>query len=227
VGGFVQVLIIETRLTGIVAAQINLCADPSSNFEDPTRPGYWSSNCGPAAPGAQVSLLDTAGNVVASTQTGDNGSALFEDILSGAYVLDTGESCALFADGSDARAGFTVAPNQVVNVAAYECAKPSNPNPGGGNNGGGNNGGSPPGGNPDGGSVGSLPDQLFSLGNTQPGAMAPSSELFVTTLPAIGTGQSSTNGSWAALALLVAVLSLAATRIAMPARRPLPVRPRK
>jgi hypothetical protein len=224
-GGYIQALIVEIRLTGVVAAQVNLCADPSSNFEDPTRPGYWAGSCGPAAPGTYVALLDTAGNVVASTQTGPDGSVSFDDILAGVYILEIEEACALFADGADARAGFTVAPNQVVNVAAYECAKPSNP-PGGGNNGGEN----PPGGNPGGdGSLGSMPDQLFSIGDTNPtAAPAQSAELFVTTLPQIGIGQGRGSGVlWVAVLLLAAVLGFTAIRTAKPARRTLPIRLRK
>jgi hypothetical protein len=227
-GGYIQALIVEIRLTGVVAAQINLCADPSSNFEDPTRPGYWTGNCGPAAPGTYVALLDTAGNVVASTQTGPGGSVSFDDILAGVYLLDIEEACALFADGADARAGFTVAPNQTVNVAAYECAKPSNP-PGGGNNGGEN----PQGGNSGGDgsdSLGSMPDQLFSIGDTNPtAAPAQSAELFVTTLPAIGTGQSTGGSLGAAILLLAAVIGFTAIRTTAkkPARRTLPIRSRK
>lgn len=231
-GGFIQALIVEIRLTGVVSAQVNVCADPSSNFEDPSQPGYWTSNCGPAAAGTNVALLDAAGNVAASTQTGGGGSAYFEDILAGTYVLDVEAACALFADGSDARAGFAVGPNQVVNVAAYECAKPSNPNPGGGNNNGGGNdgGGSQTGGDPDGngsGSVGSLPDQLFSLGDSRPAvetSQAP--ELFVTTLPAIGTGQAATSSLWAAILLVAAVTCLLAIRLAMPIKLALAARSR-
>ncbi len=228
--GFIQALIAETRLTGVVSAQINICADPASNFEDPTQPGYWSSNCGPAAPGTNVALLDTAGNIVASTETDGGGSAYFEDILAGTYVLDVQEACALFAGGNDARAGFTVAPNQVVNVAAYECAKPPSQNPpgGGGNNGG---GGTQTGGNSGGDgspSVGSLPDQLFSLGDSRPeAAPAQNSELFVTTLPAIGTGQAAGGNQWTVILLLAAVAGFSAIRMVAPTSRTMPVRSRR
>jgi hypothetical protein len=222
-GGYVQALIVETRLTGVVTAQINLCADPSSNFEDPTRPGYWANNCDPAAPGTYVALLDTAGNVLTSTEASNDGSVYFDDILAGVYILDIEEACALFADGADARAGFTVAPNQTVNIAAYGCAKPSNPNPPGG---GSQNGGDPPGG--DSGSVGQLPDQLFSIGDTNANAVPQQSpELLVTTLPNIGTGQPVSNSLWAAILLLAAILGFAAFRTARPARRTLPVRSRR
>jgi len=231
-GGFVQALIVETRLAGVVAAQLNLCADPSSNFEDPTQPGYWSGNCGPAAPGLYVALLDTTGTVVASTETGGDGTANFEDILAGTYLLDVESSCALFANGADARAGFAVGPNQVVTLAAYECATPSNPNPppGGGDNGGEDDqaGGTP---DPNGngiGSVGSMPDQLFNIGDTLPEvAPAQNPKLFVTTLPSTGTGQAAASSLWAAILLLTAITCLVAIRMATLAEQASPARSRR
>lgn len=209
-GSFIQAIIAETVLTGVVAAQVNHCPDSSSNFENPEAPEYWSSNCGPASAGSDVAIVNVSGAVVASGETGDGGSAYFENVPEGRYTLQAEGQCAVFAGGQDARGGFTVTHGVVVAVAAYECALPSAPNPPGGNNGGSQNGGSGTG------SLGSMPAELLSIGSQQPGSdQELRSKLYVHTLPATGADSGQSSGQFvillatAAMALIAGGLLLA------------------
>jgi hypothetical protein len=183
-GGSVRVVIVEVRVTGSIVAMVGFCSDPISNFEDPTKADYWLTECTSHAAGTAATLFDGAGNVVSSATTGPDGGFAFEGLVPGSYRLTVDGMCAIFANGVDARGGFSVVAGKVVQVTGYGCAKPAvpDPPPGGGT-------GSP---NPPGGGSGSIGDDsgpLLSVGGSTDGLAQPSESqrLYVTTLPSTGT----------------------------------------
>ena len=99
-------------------------------------------NASPGSPGEPIAVVDSSGEVVASAETGGEGSAYFPNLPPGTYELEAGSVCALFANGVDARGGFTVSGGDSVSVEAFGCAAPApvDPPPGGGWNGGGGDG---------------------------------------------------------------------------------------
>ncbi|MEZ4507003.1 MAG: hypothetical protein R2848_14405 [Thermomicrobiales bacterium] len=68
-----------------------------------------------------MSLLDGSGNVVSTASTGGNGSLSFTNLVPGTYSLSSSSGCALFANGADARNGFTIAAGDTVQIAAFGC----------------------------------------------------------------------------------------------------------
>jgi hypothetical protein len=213
-GAETRVLIVEIRVHGSVAAELRICPDPSSNFEDAGSPEYWASECQTLPPGTTVSLLNAAGEVVNAIYSGSGGSVRFEGITPGVYRIAVGEHCAIFANGVDARQGFRVEPREVVQISAYRCAKPSSPpSNGGGNSSGGGSTGNPPsqGGDTNtGGQLGAVPQELFSIGQFQPTMLpVPEPKMYVNELPAVGTGDKATqNDRILIIALATGALAL-------------------
>ena len=206
--GWTQAIINVVTVSGAVAAQTHYCPDPASNFEDASNPEYWDNECVPGSPGEDIAVVTSSGDVVASAETGGEGSAYFPNLPPGTYALDAGTVCAVFANGADARGGFTVTGGASVRVEAFGCAAPAPVDPpagGGGNNGGRGDGtnGNGNGGDGGGDSLGGTSNGLPALGDSSqhglsvgpsiptaaPASTAPnSSRLYVDTLPATGEG---------------------------------------
>jgi hypothetical protein len=146
----------STVRTGAIAASLFWCSESVSGSVDPNTWGNWTTGCSRAGSGIVVSLIDGNGNVVSTSSTGGNGSISFSSLVPGTYSLSSSSGCALFANGADARNGFTIAAGDTVEIAAFGCEEPSyvpeepeEPGPDPGSIGGGN--GNPSGG---GGSIG-------------------------------------------------------------------------
>ena len=203
--GWTQAIINVVTVSGAVAAQTHFCPDPASNFEDASNPEYWDTECLPGSPGEDIAVVTSSGDVVASAETGGEGSAYFPNLPAGTYALDAGSVCAVFANGADARGGFTVTGGASVRVETFGCAAPApvDAPPGGGDN---NGGGSGDGTNGNGGTgggegLGGISNGLPALGDSSqhglsvgfsiptaaPASTVPnSSRLYVDTLPATG-----------------------------------------
>ncbi len=145
-GESVTAAINSTIRTGAVSASLFWCSASVSGSVNPSAWGNWTSRCAPAGAGIVVSLLDSGGNVISTASTGGNGSLAFSRLVPGTYSLSSSSGCALFANGADARNGFTLAAGDTVQIAAFGCAEPAyvpeepvepGPNPGsiGGENG--------------------------------------------------------------------------------------------
>lgn len=198
-GDTVTASINSTILSGAISASLFWCSQSVSGSVDPNSWGNWTTGCGRAGAGIVVSLIDGSGRVVSTASTGGSGSLSFTSLVPGSYSLSSSSGCALFANGVDARNGFTVAAGDNVQIAAFGCEEPSyvpeepeEPGPDPGTIGGEN--GSPSGG---GGSIGSG-DALGNGGGFTGAPFAPTGFhtrnltmnplASVSTLPATGEG---------------------------------------
>lgn len=211
-GSAVTASINSTILTGAIAASLYWCSESVSGSVNPSTWGNWANSCTSSGAGTTVSLLDANGSVISTATTGGDGTLSFSSLLPGSYSLSASNGCALFANGADARNGFSLNAGDTVEIAAFGCAEPSNvpeepvgPGPGtiGGENGSGSeNGGSI--GTDDGG-FGNVP-----LGNpgyhTRNLTVNPLSN--VSTLPATGEGSHGMNNL--TLLILLGLATLAA-----------------
>jgi hypothetical protein len=145
-GESVTAAINSTILTGAVSASLFWCSESVSGSVNPNAWGNWTTRCSPAGSGIVVSLIDSAGNVVSTASTGGGGSLSFTSLTPGIYSLSSSSGCALFANGADARNGFSISAGDTVQIAAFGCEEPSyvpeepeepgsNPGSIGGNNG--------------------------------------------------------------------------------------------
>jgi hypothetical protein len=172
--------------------------------------------------------MDANGSVISTASTGNGGSLSFASLVPGVYRLSSANGCALFANGVDARNGFTIVAGGTVEVVAFGCAAPApapnvptRPDPNPGSIGGGVGTGSDAGGSigdVSGGTVGSssLGTPGFHTRNLKANPLAS-----VSTLPATGEGRDSL--SLPMMALLLALAALAAalgTKIAPLRTRP-------
>jgi hypothetical protein len=124
-GETVTATINSTILTGAVSASMYWCPSSVSGAVNPGTWGTWTTGCGRAGAGIAVSLLDADGNVVSTASTGANGELSFSKLLPGTYRLSSSSGCALFANGADARNGFTISAGDVVEISAFGCAEPA------------------------------------------------------------------------------------------------------
>lgn len=124
-GETVTAAINSTILTGAVSASLFWCSQSVSGSVNPSSWGNWTNRCSRAGAGITVSLLDSDGNVVSTASTGGNGSLSFTSLTPGSYALSSSSGCALFANGVDARNGFTISAGDNVEIAAFGCEEPS------------------------------------------------------------------------------------------------------
>ncbi len=124
-GSSVTVTINSTILTGSVSASMFWCASNVSGSVNPGSLGSWSNRCGRVGSGMVISLLDGSGKVISTATTGGNGSLSFSSLTPGRYSLSTNSSCALFANGADARNGFEIAAGDTLEILAFGCDEPS------------------------------------------------------------------------------------------------------
>ncbi|MCA9859762.1 MAG: hypothetical protein KC438_08570 [Thermomicrobiales bacterium] len=200
-GSSVTATINSTILTGSVSASLFWCGSAVSGSVNPSNWGNWTTGCARSGAGIVVSLLDGDGNVISTASTGGNGSLNFTHLVPGTYRLSSASGCALFANGSDARNGFTIAAGDVVEIAAFGCDEPATmpeapvepaPNPGSiGGGGGASNGGGSIGNNGGGSVAGGIGNYTgSSLGN--PGYhtrnLVANPLASVSTLPSTGEG---------------------------------------
>lgn len=124
-GETVTAAINSTILTGAISASLFWCPESVSGSVNPTTWGNWTTGCGRAGSGIVVTLLDGNGSVISTASTGGNGSLAFTSLSPGSYALSSSSGCALFANGADARNGFTIAAGDTVEIAAFGCDEPS------------------------------------------------------------------------------------------------------
>jgi hypothetical protein len=228
-GESVTAAINSTIRTGAVAASLFWCPESVSGSVNPNSWGNWTTGCSRAGAGIVVSLLDGNGNVMSTASTGGSGSLSFASLQPGTYSLSSSSGCALFANGADARNGFTIAAGDTVEIAAFGCEEPSyvpeepeEPGPDPGSIGGGN--GNPSGG---GGSIGSG-DALGNGGGFSGAPFGPSGFhtrslsmnplANVSTLPATGEGANGMANLTMLMLLGVAALAAGAAVSLQPVR---------
>jgi len=124
-GESVTATINSTPLTGSVTASMFWCTSNVSGSVTPGRLGNWSNGCGRVGSGSEISLLDEHGDVISTASTGGNGTLSFSSLMPGRYSLSSSSSCALFADGADARNGFDIVAGGTVEILAFGCEEPS------------------------------------------------------------------------------------------------------
>ncbi len=186
---------------------------------NPTTWGNWTTGCSRAGSGIVVSLLDGGGNVIATASTGGNGSLSFTQLVPGTYRLSSSSGCALFANGADARSGFSLSAGDTVEIAAFGCEEPSyvpeepeepGPNPGsiGGENGSPSGGGGSIGSGDAFGNGGGFASAPFTRSGFHTRSLSMNPLANVSTLPATGEG---TDGmKQVTLFLLLGIAALAA-----------------
>ena len=125
-GESVTAAINSTILTGAISASLFWCSESISSSVNPTTWGSWTNGCSRAGAGIVVSLLNGDGSVVSTASTGGNGTLAFSSLTPGVYSLSSSSRCALFANGADARNGFSLAAGDLVEIAAFGCEEPSN-----------------------------------------------------------------------------------------------------
>lgn len=123
-GSSVTAAINSTIRTGVVSASIYWCSAAVSSAVNPGEWGSWANRCSPAEAGTVISLLDSSGGIVSTASTGGSGTVSFTSLLPGIYSLTSSNGCALFANGADARNGFSIVAGGTVDVAAFGCAAP-------------------------------------------------------------------------------------------------------
>lgn len=218
-GESVTVAINSTILTGSVSASLFWCSESVSGSVNPTTWGSWTTGCSRAGSGIVVSLLDGSGNVISTASTGGNGSLAFGSLPPGQYGLSSSSGCALFANGADARNGFTIAAGDTVEIAAFGCEEPSyvpeepqepGPNPGsiGGENGNPSGGGGSIGSGDALGNGGGFAGAPFANGGFHTRSLKSNPLANVSTLPATGEGANGVNDL--AMLMLLGVAALAA-----------------
>lgn len=222
-GGTTVANVRQIVLTGRAIVRHYVCSDPASNNVDPSDASYFSDTCTQALGGSALTLLDSGGNAV-STETGSGGGIItWSGLVPGSYSVTSDSGlCAVFAEGSDARAGFSVNVGQTTMVNVYSCAAPvDNGNPGAGGPGGDSNNGGTDDGTSGGGNTGAV-DNTGANNNANSGAATGSAgdELKnVTQLPNTGIGNTSHGGSYQLMGALLTVLALAGTSIVATKRR--------
>jgi len=228
-GETVTVAINSTILTGAIAASLFWCSESVSASVNPNSWGNWTTGCSRSGAGIVVTLLDGDGNVVSNASTGGNGSISFGSLVPGTYVLSSSSGCALFANGADARNGFTIAAGDIVEIAAFGCEEPAyvpeepeepGPDPGsiGGGNGNSSGGGGSIGNGDALGNGGGFAGSPFLSSGFHTRSLSMNPLANVSTLPATGEGENGIADLTMLMLLGVAALAAGAALSLQPVR---------
>jgi hypothetical protein len=219
-GGTTVANVRQIVLTGRAIVRHYFCADPASNDADPSDASYFSDFCTQPLGGATLTLLDSGGNAVSTETASGGGIITWSGLVPGSYsVASDSGLCAVFAEGSDARGGFTVTVGRTTMVNVYSCAAPVSDGSGAGDSGGGTNDGGIGDGTSGGVNTGDFNDTSANASSgTVPGSAGDELKN-VTQLPSTGIGETARTGGYQLLGAFLIVLALAGASMAASKRR--------
>jgi hypothetical protein len=218
-GGTTVANVRQIVLTGRAIVRHYLCSDPASNDVDPSDPSYFSGSCTQPLGGAPLTLLDSNDSVVSTETASGGGIITWSGLVPGAYSVTSDSGlCAVFAEGNDARDGFTVTVGQTTMVNVFSCAAPPTDGSGTGDSGGGSNDGGVGDGTSGGGNTGAI-DDTSTTANTEAVGSTGDELKNVTQLPNTGIGPGTGAGAYQLAGALFTVLALAGAAMVTSKRR--------